>query len=264
MGQSQGYSKIMVIKLGGHSMPASNDWSTFCEELKTIQANGIALVLVHGGGPYINDLLQRLGLASTFIDGLRVTDDKVMEVAEMVLCAGVNKEIVRNLEKYGIKSVGISGQDGGLLEAEPIRAELGHVGRVDKVNPDILITLLDKGYLPVIAPIALDRKHEPLNVNADTAAGAIAGAVRAEYFVLYSNVPGILDTDKKLLPRINKAGIKKLMADQVIHGGMIPKTECCLNALACGCARAIIMDGTEASLRRFIVSGENPGTVIEL
>lgn len=236
----------------------------FASDVARLAAGGIQLLLAHGGGPHISALLKRLGIESSFRDGLRVTDNETLAVAEMALCGAVNKAITRELLKAGANAAGVSGEDGGLLRAEIIDPGLGRVGRIIHVNPAILNALLAGGFLPVIAPLALDNECEPLNVNADTAAGAIAGVLKASFFILVSDVPGVFDKEGKLIDKLSGGQIRDLIADGVINGGMIPKVECCLAALAAGCEKALILNGkAKNSLGNFLEKGLAQGTLIE-
>lgn len=255
--------KLAVIKLGGHAMDDAPLLQAFLADIASLLAAGWRFVIVHGGGPHINALLERLNIKSEFVNGLRVTDDSTLEAVEMALCAQVNKEIVRSLLKAGVDAAGISGQDAGLLRAEIKNKALGLVGQVSSVQAKLLHTLLNAQILPVVAPLALGPDFRPLNVNADTAAGAIAGALQADYFVLLSDVPGVLDSDKQLLPRISGTDIERLRRDEVITGGMIPKVECCQAALAAGCAAALILDGRqEHALSNYLIHQLPKGTAI--
>jgi acetylglutamate kinase len=235
----------------------------FADDLAELAARGTRFVVVHGGGPQITALLKRLNIESRFVDGLRVTDAATMQAVEMVLCGEVNKAVVSSFLRRRVRAAGISGRDGGLLRAEVRNPVLGLVGEVRSVNAALLECLLDGGFVPVVAPVASGPNGEPLNINADTAAGAIAGALRAAYFVLISDVPGVLDADKRLVLELDRVAVARLKNEGVISGGMIPKVEACLNALSAGCPRALILDGcAPSSLRRCLLSGEALGTVI--
>lgn len=254
----------IVIKYGGHAMDKPELASAFAEGLTALSAKGMRLAVVHGGGPQINSLLNRLSIESRFESGLRVTDEDTMQAVEMVLCGQVNKAVVTQFEQHGIRAVGISGKDAHLLQASQISPMFGLVGEVKKVDPAVVDTLMNGGFLPVIAPVATSERGESLNINADTAAGAIAGALKADYFVLVSDVPGVLDKNGSLLPSINSKQIAELKADGTIHSGMIPKTASCLNALRAGCARALILDGrAPKSLERYLLNNEPLGTIVE-
>lgn len=252
-----------VVKFGGHALNEPEIRSAFLKDLRALRHNGKNIALTHGGGPQINRLLKRLGIESSFRNGLRVTTPEVLETVEMILCGQTNKEITRLLQKEGIKCAGISGEDGKLLEAEQLDPELGLVGKITRVNPAIILALLDNGFLPIIAPLAVDRDGNPLNVNADTAAAHIAGSLGAPWFILLSDVPGVLDSEGKLQPVLSVREIDEMKKQGVIHGGMIPKVDACLYALAHGCASAIIMDGSQqGSLASLLENGEAAGTVI--
>lgn len=256
----------VVIKFGGHAMTNTDLCRAFAQGLARLQQS-MRLVVVHGGGPQISSLLKRLCIESHFEKGLRVTDAATMEVVEMVLCGQVNKDVVTLFQQQGAACVGISGKDAQLLQARTFDPTLGFVGEVHSVQPRVLQVLLDNGYMPVVAPVALDSSDaagQSLNINADTAAGAIAGALAADYFVLVSDVPGVLDADKTLLPRLNRTRIATLTESGVICGGMIPKVESCLYALNQGCRRALILNGeVEGSLEKYLQEHAPLGTVIE-
>ena len=258
-------TKYIVIKFGGHTMtdPALRD--AFCHDLAPLAAGGRKCVVVHGGGPQISSLLERLSIPSRFEQGLRVTDDAAMEAVEMALSAQVNKELVSAMTAAGAAACGISGRDGSpLLKARVRDPQLGRVGDVTHVSPDIISCLVRGGFVPVVSPIAEDEQGGgALNINADTAAGAIAGALQAEFFVLMSNVPGVLDAGKNLLRELTVSDIQALKDDGTIAGGMIPKVDSCLHALGMGCRKALILNGAEKSALRRLLEGEtNLGTVI--
>ncbi len=257
-------TRYIVIKFGGHTMtdPALRD--AFVKDLTPIAASGRRCVVVHGGGPQISSLLKRLNIPSHFEKGLRVTDEAAMEAVEMALSAQVNKELVGAFTAQGARAAGISGRDGGpLLRARVRDPLLGRVGEVTAVDPDILTLLVQGGYLPVVSPIAEGEDAAPLNLNADTAAGAVAGALQAEFFVLMSDVPGVLDAEKNLLPRLTRGDIETLKENGVISGGMIPKVDACLHALDQGCLKAVILNGAEPSaLRRLLEGDDRLGTVV--
>lgn len=254
---------LAVIKYGGHAMDNAPLSTAFAQDLAQLIAEGMRFLVVHGGGPQISSLLKRLAIESHFMDGLRVTDKATLEAVEMVLSGQVNKAVVSTLAQYGVRAAGISGRDGGMLKARVKNPALGFVGEVTGVDPALPLCLLDAGFVPVVAPLGSDEKGNALNINADTAAGSLAGACRAEYFVLISDVPGVLDAQKNLLPTLNEADVHRLIASGVINGGMIPKVESCLHALEQGCTRALILDGrAPSSLRRYLHAGEPLGTVI--
>lgn len=257
------HQSTVVIKYGGHAMEKPELSRAFAEDLTLLAGQGTHFVIVHGGGPQISSLLKRLHIESRFADGLRVTDEAAMEVVEMVLCGQVNKVVVSELARRGVPAAGISGRDGGLLRARQKNPALGLVGEIISVNPTLPRCLLDSGFVPVVAPVASGPEQEALNINADTAAGALAGALDAEYFVLISDVPGVLDGKGSLIPELDGAQITTLREAGVISGGMIPKVEACMHALAAGCRRALILDGrAPSSLRRFLCEGAPLGTVV--
>lgn len=258
-------TKYIVIKFGGHTMtnPALRD--AFVQDLAPIAAGGRRCVVVHGGGPQISSLLERLSIESHFEQGLRVTDEPAMQAVEMALSAQVNKELVSALTAHGVPACGISGRDGApLLQAKVRSPKFGRVGDVTAVHPELLSCLVQNGFVPVVSPIAEDEQGGgALNINADTAAGAVAGALQAEFFVLMSDVPGVLDADKKLLPELTRAQIQELKDSGVINGGMIPKVDSCLHALDMGCQKALILNGGEKSaLRRLLEGDTSLGTVV--
>lgn len=254
---------ITVVKLGGHAMEDPELLGAFAADLAALEVGGRKFVIIHGGGPHINRLLGSLAIESAFVDGLRVTTPAIMEVVEMALCGKVNKEIVRAVQSRGRKACGISGMDGPTLLARLKSPQLGLVGEVIGVNVELLTILLNGNFVPVVAPVALDESGQPLNVNADTAAGAIAAALHAELFVLVSDVPGVLDGEKRLLARLDDEQIESLCEWGVISGGMLPKVECCRSALKGGCKKALVLDGRHRnSFRRVIEGGESLGTEI--
>lgn len=254
--------KIIVIKYGGHAMEIPQIREAFAQDLAEMGGNNFKFVIVHGGGPHISRLLDRLNIESEFVSGLRVTNSETLEAVEMVLCGQANKETVRFLEKAGAPAAGVSGQDGMILQAEIKDPGLGRVGNVIKVNPGLILNLLQGGFTPVIAPLALDENFEPLNVNADTAAGAIAGALKAP-FILLSDVPGVLDSNGALIPRLDEGGANELIAQGVINGGMIPKVRACLAALDSGCGEAVILDGRRKNSLKLWLRGQGgQGTAI--
>lgn len=257
--------KALVIKYGGHAMEDAGLARAFAGDIARLAQKGTPFVVVHGGGPQISGMLKRLAIESRFENGLRVTDEATMEVVEMVLAGQVNKDVVSRLAAVGVPAVGVCGRDGRLLTAAYKDARLGRVGDVTKVDASLLACLLEKRFVPVVAPVVSGPEGEAMNVNADTAAGALAGALEASYFVLISDVPGVLDADGKLLPKLSRADIDRLKADGVIYGGMIPKVDACLHALARGAGQALILDGrAESSLGRYLEQGEPLGTLITL
>jgi acetylglutamate kinase len=245
-----------VIKYGGNAMGDERTAETFARDIVVLKAVGINPVVVHGGGPQIGAMLERLKIQSQFIDGLRVTDASAVEVVEMVLSGSINKQIVTALNQAGGLAIGISGKDGNLIEAQQLRRtkkdpdsniervlDLGFVGEPTKINPEAIRNIIASGMIPVIAPIGIGRNGETYNINADTAAGAIAGALKATKLMMLTDVPGILTKEKALISSIDAAEIDALLADGTITGGMIPKVETCVNALKSGVRQAHILDG---------------------
>ncbi len=245
-----------VIKYGGHAMGGERTAETFARDIVILKAIGINPVVVHGGGPQIGAMLERLKIQSSFVDGLRVTDAATVEIVEMVLSGTINKQIVSALNRAGGTAVGISGKDANLIRAEQLKRtkkdpdsniervlDLGFVGQPTEINPEAINNILASGMIPVIAPIGVGPNGETYNINADTAAGAIAAALKATKLMMLTDVPGILTKDKHLISEIDAAEIGDLLADGTITGGMIPKVETCINALNAGVKAAHILDG---------------------
>ena len=260
--------KVVVVKYGGNAMLNEELKQAVMEDIVLLSTIGIKVVLVHGGGPEINKMLDRIGKESKFIDGLRYTDAETMEIVQMVLTGKLNKDIVGILLQKGGKAVGLSGVDAGLLRAHKTEKDLGFVGDVKDVNPEIINTLLDKGFIPVVSTVALGEQGDlsNYNINADTAAAKIAIALKAEKFVQLTNVPGILrniEDPSTLIKRIERTAIGSLKATGIIAGGMIPKIECCETALAGGVPRTHIIDGrVPHSLLIEMFSDRGIGTMI--
>jgi acetylglutamate kinase len=233
-----------VIKYGGAAMEEASLKKEFARDVVLLKYVGINPVIVHGGGPMIGRLLKDLNIPTRFVDGLRVTDEKTLEIVEMVLSGLVNKEIVKNINDLGGKAIGLSGKDGRLLVAKRVdNPEVGFVGEVVEVNAPLIREVSRQGYIPVIAPLADGTDGNSYNVNADTAAGSVAQALSAKKFILLTDVEGVLDKSGKLISFLQKSVIKKLMDGKVISGGMIPKVECCIDALEGGVREAHIIDG---------------------
>jgi acetylglutamate kinase len=248
------HGKTFVIKYGGAAMSEEALRESFARDVVLMKYVGIHPVVVHGGGPQIDDHLKRLGIETARVEGQRVTDDATMEVVEMVLAGKINKEIVSLIGRHGGRAVGLSGIDGGLLLGEklpPVRTrsgalvDTGRVGRIAGVRPEVLDSLIAAGMIPVVAPIAADADGRSLNVNADTAAGALAAAMNAEKFVLMTDTPGVCDAEGKLINSLTERQSEQLRAEGVISGGMIPKVECALAALAGGVQKCHVIDGRE-------------------
>lgn len=253
--------KTIVIKYGGHAMDNDALRADFLANLKELVDDGTAVVVVHGGGPQINGLLKRLNIPGQFVDGLRVTDAETLAAVEMALCGQVNKAVTRLLRDAGLNAVGVSGEDGGLLTARQIKPELGYVGEITGVDPALIENLLAGGFVPVVAPLALDLDGKPLNINADTAAAALAGALRASHFILVSDVPGVLDAEGKLYSYLSGKAAEELIDGGVIRDGMIPKTRACLAAVSRGCESSFILDGRAPNaLRDYLRRSSARGT----
>ena len=247
--------KTFVIKYGGHAMSDERLKESFALDVIMLRSLGINTVIVHGGGPQINETLKRYGIVSEFVRGMRVTDAETMSVVEMVLVGQVNKEVVGYLNQHGGRAVGLSGKDGNLLQARKLMQEMpgedgrieqvdiGYVGDVVKVNNDLIKILEQGGYLPVIAPVGVGPEGECYNINADLVAGRVAAALNAEKLILLTDTPGVLDSDKQLIPTIAVAEMHRLIEAEAITGGMIPKVVCCADALQDGVKKAHIIDG---------------------
>ncbi len=260
--------KVVVVKYGGNAMLNEELKQAVMEDIVLLSTIGIKVVLVHGGGPEINHMLERVGKESKFVDGLRYTDAETMEIVQMVLTGKLNKDIVGILLQKGGKAVGLSGVDSGLIRAKKTDKDLGFVGEVTDINPEIVTSLLDKGFIPVISTVALGEQGDSAryNINADTAAAKIAVALKAEKFVQLTNVPGVLrniDDPSTLIKRIEKTALGSLKATGIIAGGMIPKIDCCLTALEGGVPRTHIIDGrVPHSLLIEMFSDRGIGTMI--
>jgi acetylglutamate kinase len=234
--------KTVVIKYGGHAMTDEELRASFAVDVVLLKYIGLKPVIVHGGGPQIERTLGRLGIESSFVNGLRVTDDATMEVVEMVLGGTVNREIVELVQRGGGQAIGLTGNDGRMLRVQK-REELGRVGQVVAVDPTPLRAATESGFIPVVAPIGVDANGVTHNVNADEAAGAIARALQAEKLILLTDVEGVKDAKGRLIGQLAEPEVKDLVAAGTIAGGMIPKVECCLDALRGGVSRAHIVDG---------------------
>lgn len=248
--------KTVVIKYGGHAMGDKSLAANFARDIVLLKQVGMNPVIVHGGGPQIGEMLDRLKIQSTFVDGLRVTDAATVDIVEMVLCGSINKQIVTAINGAGGFAVGLSGKDGNLIKARKLRRskkdpgsniekilDLGFVGEPEDVNPHILKTLEESDIIPVIAPIGVGSSGETYNINADTSAGAIASALGAARLLMLTDVPGVLSDTKQLMPEITVERAKTLIQTGTISGGMIPKVETCLNAVERGVDAAVILDG---------------------
>lgn len=248
--------QTFVVKYGGHAMGEEEAGTNFARDVVLLKQIGINPVVVHGGGPQIGAMLDRLKIKTAFIDGLRVTDRETMDVVEMVLSGSINKQIVSAINQQGGMAIGLSGKDGKLIEARKLRRarrdensnvekllDLGYVGEPSKINIDILKPFQSSNVIPVIAPIGVGEHGESYNINADTAAGAIAAALGASKLVMMTDVAGVLDKEKRLIATLTPKDAYILLGDGTVAGGMIPKVECCLNAVRDGVGAAHILDG---------------------
>ena len=268
--------RTFVVKYGGHAMGNPEAARDFAEDIVLLKAVGINPVVVHGGGPQIGAMLKQLGVESTFVDGLRVTDKKTAEVAEMVLSGAINKELVGWIANAGGRAIGISGKDGGLVTATKVErtvkdpdsqieqaVDLGFVGTPTHVDTTIIDTAVGAGMIPIVAPIGAGEDGHTYNINADTMAGAIAAALGAARLFLLTDVAGVLGKDGALLTDLKPADIERLQADGTIGGGMIPKLETCVHAVEAGCEAAVVLDGRvpHAMLLEFFTA-RGAGTLI--
>ena len=237
---------VIVVKYGGNAMVDDDLAASFAEDMVLLRSVGLKPVVVHGGGPQIGELLGRLGKQSEFVDGLRVTDAETLDVARMVLVGKVGREIVNRINVHGAHAVGLSGEDGGLIRASARHADLGFVGDVAEVRPDIIVRLLEQEMIPVVSTIGADETGQAFNINADTVAGALAGALGAEKIVYLTDVAGLLldvDDPASLVARTSASEVHEMIADGRIRGGMIPKVTACLDAVAAGARSAHMLDG---------------------
>ncbi len=260
------YGKIVVVKYGGNAMINEELKQQVMEDLVLLHLVGVKVVLVHGGGPEITEMLSKVGKETQFVDGLRVTDAETAEIVQMVLAGKINKSLVNLLGTKGGKAMGISGIDAHIIEAEVKDQRLGFVGNITKVNVEPIKNLMDNDYIPVISTVACDDKGNVYNVNADTAAAYIAGALNAERLISMTDIAGILkdrDDPTSLIPCIDVAEAKQLFSDGTISGGMIPKVECCLEAISKGVKKVVIMDGrVPHSLLIETLTDEGAGTMV--
>ena len=268
--------KTVVVKYGGHAMGDEVVAERFASDVVLLKQVGINPIVVHGGGPQIGEMLKRLRIKSDFVDGLRVTDRATVEIVEMVLSGSINKQIVSAINARGGYAIGLSGKDANLIRARKLTRtkvdpdsniekvlDLGFVGEPEAINATVLDTLKNSAIVPVIAPIGVGEDGQTYNINADTVAGAVAGAVKAARFLLLTDVAGVLDKSKKLLPELTADEVRRLIEDGTIAGGMIPKVETCLQALADGVEAAVIVDGRvpHAILLELFAEG-GAGTII--
>ncbi len=235
----------IVVKFGGAAMGTPELTRLFARDVALLKQIGVHPIVVHGGGPQIGRMLERLAIPTEFRDGLRVTDRATVEVVEMVLCGSINKQLAADITREGVKAVGLSGKDGGLIRVRQRDPALGFVGEPERVASDLIWDVVNAGMVPVIAPVGMDADGQTYNINADTAAGAIAGAVRARRLLMLADVPGVLDRTGDLVPALGLDDIPGLIADGTIAGGMIPKVRTCVDAVQAGVNASVILDGRE-------------------
>ena len=258
--------KIVVVKYGGNAMVNEDLKEQVMQDIVLLWLIGVRVVLVHGGGPDIDEVMNKLGKKPEFIDGLRVTDKETVDIVQMVLSGKVNKTLVNLLESKGGRAMGISGMDGRLIEATQKDERLGYVGTVENINIEPIMDLLEKGYIPVVSTIGCDREGNAYNINGDTAAAHIAGAIGAENLIMMTDIAGILrdkDDPSTLIPHITVSEAQQLRREGVIDGGMIPKVGCCIEAIYRGVRQVIIMDGrVPHSILMEILTDEGAGTMV--
>jgi len=265
--------QTLVVKYGGHAMGDGSGEDSFARDVVLLKQVGINPIVVHGGGPQIAHMLGRLGIETRFVDGLRVTDRETMEVVEMVLAGAINKQLVSAINAEGGCAIGLTGKDGGLIEARKVvrtrieagvktEIDLGFVGEPERIAGNVLATFKQSDIIPVIAPIGVGPQGETYNINADTVAGAVAAAVKATRLLLLTDVAGVLDADQKLIPELSVERARRLIADGVISGGMIPKIETCLEAVDGGVEAAVIVDGRVPHAILLELFTEGAGTLI--
>lgn len=238
--------KILVIKYGGNAMINEGLKESVMKDIVLLSLIGVKVVLVHGGGPEISDMLAKIGKKSEFVDGLRVTDRETAEIVNMVLAGKINKELVNRIQNMGGRALGLSGADGHMIEARMKDVRLGFVGEITNINITPILDVIEKGYIPVISTVGCDNEGNIYNINADTVAAKIAGALHAESFISMTDISGILrdkDDVSSLIPLVNVKDVPSLIEDGTITGGMIPKIECCADAIASGVGKVFIIDG---------------------
>ncbi|MCQ2401927.1 MAG: acetylglutamate kinase [Lachnospiraceae bacterium] len=259
--------KIVVVKYGGNAMINDSLKQQVMEDIVLLWLIGVKIVLVHGGGPEISELMKKVGKEAVFVNGLRVTDKETMDIAQMVLAGKVNKNLVNLLEMKGGQAVGLSGMDGRLIEAKMKNPDLGFVGEITNVNTKPVTDLLENGYIPVISTIGCDTEGNSYNINGDTAAAFIAGALNAERLIMMTDIDGILmdkDDPSTLIHELSIADTKKLYDEGIISGGMLPKVECCVNAIHKGVQNVVILDGrVPHSILMELLTDEGAGTLFK-
>ena len=258
--------KTVVVKYGGNAMVNEAIKQQVMEDIVLLWLIGVKIVLVHGGGPEISEIMQKLGKEPKFVDGLRVTDKETVDIVQMVLAGKVNKTLVNLLESKGGKAMGISGMDGRLIEAKMKDERLGYVGKITKIHIAPVTDLLEKGYIPVISTVGCDKEGNTYNINGDTAAAFIAGALKAERLIMMTDIAGLLrdkDDPSTLIPNLTISEARELQENGVISGGMIPKIDCCIEAINEGVENVVIMDGrVPHSILMELLTDEGAGTMV--
>ena len=258
--------KIVVVKYGGNAMINEQLKQQVMEDIALLWLIGVKVVLVHGGGPEISDTMKRLGKESVFVNGLRVTDKETVDIVQMVLAGKVNKTLVNLLQTKGGRAIGLSGLDGGIIQAEMKDEALGYVGKINKIRTTPILDLLEKNYIPVVSTIAGDKEGNVYNINGDTAAAHIAGALGAERLIMMTDIAGVLmdkDDPSTLIPHLTVSEAKGLYENGIIAGGMIPKVDCCIEALEHGVKHVVIMDGRiPHSILMELLTDEGAGTMV--
>ena len=258
--------KIVVVKYGGNAMINEQLKQQVMEDITLLWLIGVKVVLVHGGGPEISETMKRLGKQAQFVNGLRVTDKETVDIVQMVLAGKVNKTLVNLLQMKGGHAVGVSGIDGGIIEAAMKDEALGYVGKITRIRPQPITDLLEKNYIPVVSTVASDRQGNTYNINGDTAAAFIAGALNAERLIMMTDIAGILrdkDDPNTLIPALTVSEARKLFDEGVISGGMIPKVDCCIEAIEKGVRHVVIMDGrVPHSILMELLTDEGAGTMV--
>ena len=264
----QKYSnKILVIKYGGNAMINEELKAAVMGDIVLLSLIGVKVVLVHGGGPEISEMLNKIGKKSEFVNGLRVTDKETVEIVQMVLAGKVNKSLVNYIQNIGGKAIGLCGTDGHMIEAEMKNPELGYVGEITDIDTTPILDVLDKGYIPVISTIGCDKEGNIYNINADTAAAKIAGKLQAESFISMTDIRGLLrdkDDEETVIPVVNVSEAPQLIHEGIISGGMIPKIECCIEAIRQGVGQVFIIDGrVPHSILIEVLTDEGIGTMFK-
>ncbi len=258
--------KVVVVKYGGNAMINESLKKQVMEDIVLLWLIGVKVVLVHGGGPEINDLMNKLGKKAEFVDGLRVTDKETVDIVSMVLAGKVNKSLVNLLQVQGANVMGVSGIDGKLIEAKVKNEKLGYVGEITKINIEPVEGILEYGYIPVVSTVACDKKGNTYNINGDTAAAFIAGALKAERLIMMTDIAGVLrdkDDPSTLIPELTVTDAQSLKEEGIIAGGMIPKVDCCVEAIKMGVENVTIMDGRiPHSILMELLTAEGAGTMV--